>query len=149
MGVYDDFVSMANDMLPEFGERCIWRQRIATYTDPAKPWEADDDGTATDNVVYIFWKPTAASTYRSASGGEGYSDQLLDRETQSSKRIGLMAAPVGFTPNLEDIVYLSDGTVLHPRVFDLVNPGGTQPIMWSMSFDAGEDDPNAPTGATP
>lgn len=104
---------MAREMIADDGMVCQWRKQVVTPIDPDKPWTGS---TTVDTVhdVPIAFVPANSGMF----GLTRYREAI---EAGEFTTFGLMAPPVGWVPELSDLV-TRGGQPLVLRYVDTLRP---------------------------
>lgn len=125
MGVYDDDIASALQMIAESGALVTWRQVVASPpVDPSKPWKPVQPETFNDVDVHIVFLPL------SRVGNES-KRKAKDGETESGNEQGLMGA-VAFEPSTKDVV-IRAGRELRILNISKLAPNG-EAILYTIEF---------------
>lgn len=129
MGVFDDDIATALELIEENGQLVKWRQLSNNDTDDEtdKPWKTDTEAVTppTDFDVHICFLPidrVGAQSLRYLAG----------TEVAVGSMYGLMGA-VDFEPSIKDVV-IRDGKELAISSIDLLSPNG-QKILYTVVFE--------------
>jgi hypothetical protein len=123
MGVYDRQIAQVNRQVTAKGEQCIWNQASApVVADPTKPWITSKGQPEAQTVSILF----------TSSASNALARLLAGSNVETGKLRGIMPAQ-SFTPDLNDQIVRSDGTVLELDSVEPLAPNG-QVILWWLGF---------------
>lgn len=133
MGVYDDFIATAQELIDEFGRACWWQKPVAAGTSTV-PGYPDDDTTP---VAAIPCKIAFFSQRDMARGVLEYFEQMVGSEVLANAQIGLLAGGTSFSPEVTDkILFDSNGTTSTSiSKIDVLAPNGT-PVLYILGVSA-------------
>jgi hypothetical protein len=124
MGVFDEEIQLALDLIEENGQFVVWRKLTnGVDPDPEKPWEPGQ-ATYVDNNVSIVFLPVDRE-------GQESLHYMQNTEIATASLLGLMAS-VPFEPAEKDIV-LRDSKELVIMSIDELSPNG-QKILYELRF---------------
>jgi hypothetical protein len=123
MGVFDEEVATALELIKEFGQQVTWRQPVST-ADAAEPWKAGTQ-TTTEHKPYICFVPVNNAQWRK------FMALLKGTEVPVGRLAGLMGAQK-FKPTLKDVV-IRNGATLRINDIDELNPNG-QVVLYTLEF---------------
>lgn len=125
MGVYDEEIEMATEMIEEFGQLVTWSQLTnGTPDDSDKPWKPGDNDTV-DYLVSIAFFPVDKQT-------QYFIQYMTGTEIPTGTLIGYMAQ-VPLTPAIKDVV-TRGGVQLTVDKFDVIDPNGEGTVLYILEF---------------
>lgn len=96
LGAYDDDIAAAREAIEEDGMLCQWRKQTVTPIDETKPW-AGNTSVEVEHDVPICFVPANGNMF-------GLTKYKAAIEAGEFTTFGLMAPPVGWVPELSDLV---------------------------------------------
>ena len=125
MGVFDDEIAQAKEMIQENGQLCDWYKSGVTVPAPTtQPWITTDvppnPASYKVYIVFVSAKLPAIALLKGTSVPEG-------------EEAGLMAQVIGFTPEISDKVVRGSKTYVI-KDFDVVAPNG-EIILYKLEFE--------------
>lgn len=120
MGVYDDDIATALELITEFGQSVQWQKR-APDTGGSNPWNPNQGAIpAAFPVNMIFLSPKTGAKYLQLMNGT---------EVPIRSQAALMAGGLPFTPELNDTI-TRNGTSISVNRIDLLAPNGEDVLYY-------------------
>lgn len=125
MGVYDDDIATALELITEFGQSVQWK-KPAPIEDNDNPWNPGQ-GTTPDPhpVKMVFLSPKTGAKYLQMMNGT---------EVPIKSQVALMAGGLSFTPEMNDTI-TRNGVSISVNRIDLLAPNG-DPVLYYVEVAA-------------
>ena len=132
MGVFDDDIAIAKEMIAEFGQDCWWQKPPSLNTGGIPGYPVA--GALPDPIPckIAFFSPTDM-----ARGVLQFLDMIPGTEVADNTQIGLLAGGVSFTPENTDGIRrgADDADTVSIIKIDLLAPNGT-PVLYTITVAA-------------
>lgn len=125
MGVYDEDIAAAQEMIAESGQLVTWRKLVDT-PNASQPWKPSNAAPVDYLSIPIVFLPVGRVNFE-------FIRALAGTEVAIGSLQGLMGA-VSFEPSIKDVV-IRGGKILNIKAIDPLAPNGDV-ILYTILFDA-------------
>lgn len=125
MGVYNEDIQDAKELIEEFGQICYWQKPApVTGGTPGYPIIGVKPTPIKCNIAFFAPRDLGRGT-------EEFIQAIIGTEVPAGTEIGLMAGGLSFIPKDTDTIHRGavDGPVVTIEKIDLLAPNG-DPILW-------------------
>lgn len=133
MGVYDDDIATAQELIAEFGQTCYWQKPAPIDDDsvPGYPIEGEQPEPVECKIAFFSGRDLNRGTFT-------FLQQMLpSMEVPDNGEIGLLAGGIPFEPELTDTVRRGSPTAAESAIttIDRLAPNG-EPILYYVTVTA-------------
>lgn len=133
MGVFDDDIATAQELIAEFGRTCYWQKPApASGGVPGYPGVGALRPSALVQCTMAFFSPKDLDR-----GVQQFLDMIPGTEVPDNGQVALLAGGLAFTPENTDHIYFDTGRSAGVSIskIDLLAPNGT-PVLYFVTVAA-------------